>query len=394
MIDDKDCPQIEERIHHPFSPSTLQSLEACPGYRSKDSTHIRTIMGTLAHKATETRTDDPRLSDDDAVAVAECLDFYDKRLALAKGYPGNVVELLETYLPVDDCVFGDVQSTTAGYVDRVVIYNEGRSADLFDWKFGLWPIEKAENNLQGIAYALGIFREYPLVQECRFFFKQPLLDSIQEAVFTRAQIPALYLRIQTVVARARDCRERITKGDWSKVTPMVPACNFCANLGNCPAVAEFACKVGSKFFPLEIPDNITPTMVMDEAQTVLALRLSQVLGVWAKAFRTMLTDRVVRMDTKVPPGYRLESRAEREIVDPAAYKRVALDFLTEAEYADAMTVSLGAVEEKIQAKAARGQKMASVETFKQKLEAAGATKKGLPYTFLRATATKDQTTKS
>src|SRR5688572_24995158 len=67
----------EERVHHPYSPSTLQSIEACPCYKSRPSQHVRTIIGTLAHKATETRRDDDRLDDDDASAVAQCLDFYD-----------------------------------------------------------------------------------------------------------------------------------------------------------------------------------------------------------------------------------------------------------------------------------------------------------------------------
>jgi len=417
----------EERVHHPYSPSTLQSLEACPCYQSRPSQHVRTIIGTLAHKATETRVDDAQLDDDDASAVAQCLDFYDRRKRMmedsrqkaiarlgiqlndvaahvhgtpydhsqedtavdlvAKNFP-EVIELLETYLSVDNCIFDDAKATTAGYVDRVIISHDRKSAELFDWKFGLWPIEKAENNLQGIAYVLGLFREYPSIESAKFFFKQPLLDDIQEATFTRADVAALYLRVQVVVAQAREARRLMALNDWSKARPMVPACNFCAHLGRCPKVIEIACKVGSKFFPLEIPENITPTMVLSKESTTLAIRLSQVLATWAKAFRAVLTDRVIRRDALPPDGFTLTSRSEREIVDSAKYKAIALDYLTESEYSALLDISLTAVEKEISKKAERGQKTATVDAFKKKLEDSGAIKHGDSYAFLKATATK------
>jgi len=388
---------VAERAHHPFSPSQLQSLEACPCYISKSSEHIRTIIGTIAHKSTETRLDDNRLDDDDAAAVAECADFYERRKYLMEaerkdGLP--VIEIVEAYLPIDDCKFDDgCESTTAGYVDRGIVSSDRKRAELIDFKFGFWPIEQAENNLQGIAYALGLFRQYPSVQTIKFFFKQPLLDSIQEATFTREQIPALYLRVQVVVAEAREARRLIALGDWSKARPMVPACNFCANLGLCPKVAEFACKVGSKFYPLEIPENITPSMIMSPQQTSLGLRLAQVLAIWAKSFKSVITDRVLQRRAEVPEGFGITSRAEREVKNPAKYREVALEYLTESEYTETLAVSLGAVEEKISEKAPRGNKASTVEAFKQRLLDTGAVELGLPYSFLKATSTKTKTDK-
>src|ERR1043166_7522375 len=93
-----------DRPHHPYSPSWLQSGEACPCYRSRDSKHERTIAGTIAHKASEKQEDDNRLSDDDALAVAECLDFYDSRLNELQGQ-SKVIAGSESYLPIDDLVF-------------------------------------------------------------------------------------------------------------------------------------------------------------------------------------------------------------------------------------------------------------------------------------------------
>ena len=71
---------IAERSHHPYSPSTLPMLEACPSFEGRQSAvqHPRTIIGTLSHAAIETGEDNPELTDEDADKVAECIDFYDE----------------------------------------------------------------------------------------------------------------------------------------------------------------------------------------------------------------------------------------------------------------------------------------------------------------------------
>lgn len=426
-----------ERAHHPYSPSQLQSLEACPCYLSKESTHIRTIIGTISHKVTETGIDDARLSDDDAAAVAECMDFYEKRRQLAHEVRNKavtaravelakidnvdtrlddwgkdmipkadkeippLVELTETYLPVDDCVFDDtvknpqtgetsklrVVATTAGYVDRVVIAHSREYAELFDWKFGYWGVEKAENNLQAISYSIGLFKMYPQLDGVRFWFKQPNTYGLSQAYFTRQQIPALYLRIQTVVHRAREARRR---GDFSMANPMVPNCNFCAHLGHCEKVLEVMCKVGHKFHPLEIPADITPSKVMDPLNTKLALMLAQVAATWAPAFRTRVTDRVLRREAALPEGFAIATNSRREIVDMTKMKDVALRYISPEEYEKTLSTTFGAIEELINKNAPRGQKKHTVEKFQLELVESGAAKKGEEYSFLRAVPAKEK----
>lgn len=415
----------ETRKHHSYSPSTLQSLEACPCYRGKESTHARTIAGSIAHAVTESKQDDARLDDDDAEAAAECLDFYERRRVLmeeartaaadtlAIDMAGNnshpditwqdadretpqITELLETYLPVDDLTFSDdyqnpltklsikedVLSTTAGYVDRALISHDKTYAELFDWKFGFWPVESANNNLQGIAYALGLFKRYPTIQRIWFWFKQPHLDAVSCADFTRGNIPALYLRIQTVVARAREARH---KGDFSAAQPVVPVCNFCALIGVCPKVAAFACKVGSKFFPLEIPENITPTMIQTSRDTTLGMRLASVVATWAEAFRRQTTDRVLRGDADIPAGFKVESKSKRDIVDADKFKITSLKFITESEYGALQDPpGFGKIEDLIKDKSPRGQKKTAIEDFKKALESDGAVVKSPSYSYLKA----------
>jgi len=414
--------QKQERLHHPFSPSKLQFLEACPCYVERGGpVHEKALIGTRQHAVTETREDDHALSDDEATHAAECMDFYERhkglyeearnramaetceRLAMQyQDHPdvyGDEVEantplieeIVEEYLPVDGSavLVGDTlfKGTSGGYCDRALIDHTRTRAKMFDWKFGQWPVEAAENNLQGIAYALGLFRKVPTLAEITFYFKQPVLNLISMATWRRDQVPALYLRVLTVVENAKTARQQ---GDFASARPLVPACLFCGNVGKCPKVTAAVCTIGRKFYPLEVPETITPTSVLDPANASAGLRLAAVVEVWAGAFRRQTTDRTLRGGCPIPTGYRLASRSDREVADKAKFKILTLQHLTEAEY-EAMVdpPAFGKVEKKISEKAPRGAKKDTVELFKKALEDSGAVVKGQPYSFLRAVASQE-----
>jgi hypothetical protein len=426
-----------ERKHHPFSPSTLQNLEACPCYASTTSDNERSVAGTLAHSVAESGVDDNRLGDEDSAAVAECLDFVEQRrklfeaerlgcvsdqckelaiLADGKHHPDEyaagvdrdtpkVLEIKEAYLPIDDLEFfphgaGDpklpmpemVLGTTAGYIDHGFISFDRRRAEIYDWKFGFWPVEDADNNLQGLAYILGLFHKYSTVDRVRFYFKQPHLDAISDVEVLRADIPRIYLRIQTVVARAKAAR---AKGDYTDATPRIPACNFCKNLGTCPAVAQFAITIGRKFAPLQVPENITPTSLLNDHDTTLGLRLAQVMEVWARAFKGQTTDRILRGAAAVPTGYTLQSRSGRDVVNVDTFFRIALKYVSADEYTSlSEPPGFTKLKKVIKDRAPRGQKEGAVKEFAEDLIESGAVVRTAPYTFLRAEAPKKTETKN
>ena len=377
--------KAEERQHHPYGGSQLQSLEVCPHFKSRESKHARTIAGTLAHKVVETREDNLDLGDDDAAAAAECLDFVEKRRqVLLAEYPGcQLQEIQEIYLPIDDLIFDDCTATSAGWVDKgfVVIQNGVVvHAELYDWKFGKWPVEKAENNLQGFQYTLGLFKKYPTLPQVHFFFRQPLIGYNTDALISRERIAELYLRIQVVVARARSARK---SNDFSAANPHVPVCNFCDHIAACPKVREFACVIGKKFDPVSVPQDITPTTVMSPEQTVVALNLAQVVKVWADAFRKRVHERVLRGDAELPPGYAIEfKRAARKIVNKDVFKQVALQYVSEDELNKVADWGFGDVEEIVSSKAPRGSKAETLDEFKQKLIEAQAVQSGEPFSYL------------
>lgn len=362
-------------------------LEACSCWKSKSEANERATAGTLGHKVVETGEDDPSLSDYDAAAAAECLDFVEtRRRKMQAECAGEIIELKETYLPIDDCVFDDCRATTAGYVDHVLINSLLTYAEMIDYKFGMWAVEKADNNLQGISYALGLFKKYPTLGAIRFFFKQPHLGLVSDALFLREDVSSLYLRVQAVVARARAARKA---GDFKTATPMVPACNFCDNLGRCPRGLEFALRVSNKFMPLEFPEDITPSKVLAPEATSLAMRLAQVMKIWADAFRRQVTDRVLRGDAVLPPGYAVQAMpGRRSVADMKKFKEICLRYMTEVQYLDCLEASFGPLEKVISSAAPRGQKETTVKEFQSTLEQAGAVIRGDGYSFLRVQGTK------
>lgn len=406
----EDLKPAEERPHHPYSPSSLELREACPCFENRKVVNVAAVRGTVQHSAVEAGEDLNDMDDDEAVHAAMCADFADRQLALLneerardmKANPADifppVLDLREIYLRVDDEHFSETirdprsgettvrnfHGTTAGYVDRVLIASNQRRAIMLDWKFGKWAVTDAEKNLQGIAYLLGLFREYELLEEITVYFLQPALNRITFHTFKRSEIPALYLRVQTTVARAMEARQRTDKDDWTMSQPAIPVCNFCGNLGRCEKVARFACHVGHKFHPIEIPADLDPTGLKSPKDSTMGMRLATVLKIWSDSFRKALSDRVIRGAQPMPPGYTLQARTDRVMVDPKLFKSVALRYITQEELEAVSEVPFGAVEKMVSDKAPRGAKKQTIDTFRQELKTAGAVKDGDPYTFLRA----------
>ena len=374
----------EDRKHHPFGPSKLQNLEACPHWASLNSDSEKARLGTLQHNVVETGQDDLSLSDDESAAAAECIEFFEMK---KRSWPG-ATELSEIYLSIDDEMVDGFIGTTGGYLDKALIDSTGTKALLADWKFGQWQVESANNNLQGIAYALGVFKAYPKVQHVDFYFKQPHIQSISHAAWTRDDVPALYLRVLTVVGRAQRAREL---KDFSMASPTVPGCLFCANVALCPAVTSLVLRVGHKYHAVEVPADITPGIVHDPKNSTLGMRLAQLVSTWAYAFRSLTTDRVLRGDAPVPEGYEIAQGAgKRKIIDKDKFRDAALKYVTKEIYDSTVSPHLGAVEEKIKEGAPRGQKDSTVKQFKAELIELGAVEPGRKYPLLKAKSSDDK----
>jgi hypothetical protein len=386
-----------ERRHHSYSPSTLTLFEACGLYGKRDGASEKAITGTKQHRVTETGQDDHTLSDEQLAHSAECMEFANriKNEVLAANTDAECLDILEPYLPIDErkwmvavydatkdeTVSAIEDCTTGGYADRLLVFPTLRLAILFDWKFGLWPVEDAENNLQGISYVLGVFKKYPQVDSVRIFFKLPQLEQVTEHTFHRAQEDELRLRVMTVVERAEFMARHV---NFEDATPMVPACLFCSRIGRCHKIQERILKVGQKYHPIEFPESIDTTLLRDPANFEKGLRLAQVVSEWAKSYKSLGTQQVLLGRIPVPEGFKIAAFSEREIIDTEKFRAAALRYLTEEEFVQTLKPTLGAVEKLISAKAPRGSKDETVEEFGQVLLDTSAVQKTVPVPYLKA----------
>lgn len=401
--------KMEERIHHPYSPSSLQSRESCPKYTGHTGpVHEMALTGTLQHNAVDGEIDDPRLPDYRAHAVVECIKFAEER---AKLFPGGTV-LREQYLPVDDRLIPIVEEvvntdpdtglqspgwvvhmfhgTTAGYLDFAVLSADKTEAEIIDWKFGNNAVEDAETNLQGIGYLLGLHKKFPTLKKVTVRFVMPHLDYMSEHTFTSDQFDSLLLRVRVVVGRAIEAHRNAN--DFSMATPNSSACMFCGHIGRCPAVTAVALKLGKKYRPLEIPEHITPSTVHDPTDVGTGIRLAAVMATWAEAFRRQATARTIEDIDFVPDGYTLVTSQKRIVKNARALADAAKKFIPAEQHKEVealFDISIGPLEKLISTAAPRGSKESTVDDFGKAALEAGALELGQPFAFLRQARKQD-----
>lgn len=373
---------MNERFHHPFSPSTLQAREACPKYEPTNTESEASEAGTRQHAAVETGEDDNALDDFQAIAVAECVKYAN---SIANRYPGGTI-LKEEYLPVDDEKIGKWTGTTGGYPDFVVVSEDGRTAEILDWKFGKQPVEKTENNLQGLSYMLGVVKKFPKLEKCTVHFVLPHRDELDVTTFTLTPpgVERLLLRIRTIVARAKEARKNPT--DFSMAKPTPSACLFCALLGTCTKVAELVLNVGKKYSPVEIPQEMNPSLIHDEKDSSFGIKLAQVVKAWAEAYRGEATRKALTDPDFIPAGYVLVPMSRRKIKDAKALGEVARKFISAdraPEIDKLFDIPITKVENLIKLSAPRGEKEKAVKVFGEELLKLGIAEPGKPYGILR-----------
>lgn len=399
------------RVHHPFGGSKLQYLQASPLFEGQNSDTDASQAGTRQHNVLEDdciNLDDPTLMDNEAEAVMRCKNYrdglvhkyYSGEISLLPclgdlsnsefyivGAPGVHV-LKEAYLPIDDeqITVGEGDKTTiwvgtsAGYLDFAVLSSDQTEADLCDWKFGLWSVEPAETNLQGISYALGLFHRYPTLKKVIVHFVMPHREEIDVATFTREQVDTLYLRVKTVVARAIEARKA---KDWGKCAVRVNPCIWCANLGKCELAARFALQIGHKYAPVEVPVNVIPSLINDPASSTQVMGIAQLMEAWAKAIRKQITEYSLDNKDWLPEGYVMRARQNNVIKDWKKLQTEALAVgLTQEQIDEALTIRLTPLEKYIMANSPRGEKKSELKAFMDRMISLGILEKDNPSYFL------------
>lgn len=359
-----------ERLHHPLSPSRLSLLEPSPCFEPESSENEASLAGTRCHRAVETG-DLTGLNDEQMEAVEQCIAYRD---GIAESYAGKSETLEEIYVSVDDLsIFEGFVGTTGGYVDAAFVNSDRTRADILDWKFARWPVIAAEDNLQGIAYALGLVHKYPTLEQVTVHFVLPYLRYVDTHTFTREQLQASLARVLATVHRAKKWQEDYKAGKPVQFYPTAGTCIWCARKGECSALHAHFLKVLPKFAPLQLPNEINPSLINNPAEAGVALVAADLARAWGEAVRRQVTLRCIE-GAPEPEGYKLIQSDRTKVVSIGGVESIAREYLVDDEIEECKSIGLTDLKKKISDKAPRGKKRDVVEEFEAKLLAIEAVK--------------------
>lgn len=334
---------VSEPEHAEFNPSSLGMFEKCPGYRNRNTETEQSQKGTRIHKALEKNAID-ELPEDERPIARTCQDFID----------GLIADRLPT-LPTAD--YREVRLTmdlgegikTFGTCDRLIIY--GSFAYMLDYKSGYRFITDAQENAQAFAYVVGAFQRFPELMEIEFYFLIPNRDEISYHTFKRSDLPAMQLRLNTIIRRAM-------AADPKLFNPQPELCEYCARQAECPTLAAKALSIAAKLSDgLPVPDSILVDSARAEDIPAL-LRLAPLMEEWAKGIRAEALRLNLEDGLNIPGFVRQESKLPRAITSVLGAWKVAMEKgLTFEEFLETCSkVSAPKLEEAVAAKAKRGQK--------------------------------------
>lgn len=249
---------------------------------------------------------------------------------------------------------------TFGTADIVMV--KGDRAIIGDAKFGWNPVEDAEKNLQGWAYAIGVMEKFPKVMMVDVVFAQPRLDMVSKARFFRnADLEKMKLRVMAVIARAKDHQPE-------DLRPSEFSCLYCGAKATCTALHKKALIISSKFAPLaedgELIDLYNPSQLATPELRGKAEILRRVLEPWCEKVRKENLRYAVEEGEEIP-GFEVKARSGRRTVsDPQITWELVKDRMTPEEFAAVTEVSVAQLLKAYSSKAPRGSK----EKLKQEIE--------------------------
>lgn len=316
--------------HAKISPSSLRYREICAGWQHSPGTSDAAEEGTMMHDAAE-RGDTTSLNEEQRAQVKECFEYVEGITELA--------DEVHKELKLDGGA-----GQTWGTADVVSI--NGEHAHVIDYKFGRWPVDDADVNLQGWAYAVGVFASFP-VSRVTVHFLIPRIDAATRHTFTREDdYDRLKTRVATVIARA--------ELPDPPLNPDPKACQYCAAKARCPALAEKALMIPVNQH-WELPADLNPAAITDPGQMAKVLGVIPVIEAWAKDIRGAALD-MARNGGNIP-GYSIRSRSGKRVIKDllAAWEILNKDFALDlCEFLPACSISITGIEDAVKAKTGKG----------------------------------------
>ena len=356
--------------HHKYSPSKLKNLSICPGYTGSETTSEAAEEGTMLHGCCETGVLPNTLTEEQRHLVKLCRDYAETLEAGAREV------LSEQRLEI-------CGGALFGTADIVVVDADG-DAHVVDYKFGRLSVEEAETNLQGWAYAVGVFENRPGIDTVTVHFLQPRRDEVSTWTFDRdADYPLMGQRIAAVILNAEQNADRP-----ETYVPQHGNCLWCGRKAECPRVAELtAALVAKTHNTLVLPSVMVPSQMTTD-QLVKALDVCAIVKdhvfKWVDLCKAEALQRT--HDGQQVGDYVLERRSgKRTVVDPVAVSAIlSTNYGFTREDITAITsMSITEMEKITAARAGKGKGAKAKEALQEELEAAGLVVSGNGYEYLK-----------
>jgi hypothetical protein len=221
------------------------------------------------HRAVETGILDA-LDPEQERRVQTVLDTIQPMLARAVGGIEKEVRL-DIKLSARQSIFGTTDLRLLG------MDGDPTKETIIDYKFGRLPVPPAAENRQAWAYACGVFQAADHVTEVTCVFIQPRLEVVDVVKFNRAvDYPRL---LESLASLVKECKKK------NPTRTPCKACEYCARLDTCPAVASTVAQTvdhsGRLFVDSTPCIEDTTAKQLDES----LLPLARVAEAWAKSVK-------------------------------------------------------------------------------------------------------------
>ena len=362
-----------ERPHSEFGPSGLKSLKQCRGFKNHGNKSAASEKGDRIHWALE--NDDPSelLDEDEHDIYLQCRADMAEAREMVENLAGRPLDKnQELRLQIDlGCV------KTFGTADVVDI--AGEYCLLGDYKSGVSHIDSPPENLQSMAYAIGVFQMFPSVNKIYGFFSVPARHETPSGWYVREHLTEYIETVGRLIMEAAYVRRIWAQNGDIPLELLTPGdqCRYCIHgmENRCPALGALVFDVVKRYdaggaLP---PEGSIHGSDIDDPETLSRmLPLADIAEKWANGVKYRAKEVAMR-DGRFP-GYIIKSMGSpREISDPVALKEFAEGCGLEIdELLKAATFSLSGLTKIVSAKAPRGQKQDAVRQFEEGLELFGA----------------------
>lgn len=214
--------------HHPFSPSSLERRDLCPGsweveQAIPDMTSPEASSGTRIHEAVAKmlsyKEGDIHLDVDttEAELARKCVDFVENIK--------NKIQQVLVEQPLAYYEEGQTEPLYTGTADVVLVSDF--DVLVIDWKTGFRPVVEAANNLQGAAYALAAMQKFSK-SSAKVIFYNPRIS--QETSHTFTNWRGIRDEIKAIIDKCTSPDRQLCTGEKQ--------CKYCkgALSGSCPAL--------------------------------------------------------------------------------------------------------------------------------------------------------------